>query len=417
MKRSIVLCPRDGLSLKDARSMFVAGGMPSRGLSWLTPTTTAGAARAVAGRALGYETTYGADVERWRRLATDVDVRGPLAVVRALDDAARWQPLWPAPRDAVRKPAVDARGRPCGRLEWLEPRPREDLRARVCAVGATDGVERDALESMLLPRLDEREKPLPALPWWSHDELVAWLRDPRPRNESAAGAVPVMRPDVHVAIDAEKDAAADQHLFSLPTLETLVMKRHGASAFEVGVALTVETRDLAGDLELAGLPWRVGGEGRFAWSETLPDEVLAAPQSLLRAWTDTRFLRLCLVTPARFDAGWRPDWLTPVKGADGARFEGEMPGTKKRVALRAAFVDRPQWMSGWNLALREPKPSHVAVSAGAVYYFEALDGAAFAAGDVEALWLASIQTRGTVEARDGFGLVVPGAWPSRSSNR
>ncbi|MGH9896378.1 MAG: type III-B CRISPR module-associated Cmr3 family protein, partial [bacterium] len=111
-----------------------------------------------------------------------------------------------------------------------------------------------------------------------------------------------------------------------------------------------------------------------------------------------------------FDAGWRPDWLKPIAADGGFRFEGTLPGLDRHVVLRAAIVDRAAWMSGWDLAYRQPKKSVACVPAGAVYYFESL-AEPFTADDIEGLWLSSIQRPGNAAARDGFGLVLPGAWP------
>ena len=135
-----------------------------------------------------------------------------------------------------------------------------------------------------------------------------------------------------------------------------------------------------------------------------------------RRWTESRRLRLVLVTPGQFRSGWHPDWLRAVGGS----FEGVLPTLDRRVRLVAAFVDRPQWISGWDVAAGRQKPSWACVPAGAVYYLEALDGQPFAADDAEALWLSSAQTTQgadcTEAAREGYGLVVPGQWPQNPAD-
>ena len=60
---------------------------------------------------------------------------------------------------------------------------------------------------------------------------------------------------------------------------------------------------------------------------------------------------LLLISPAFFAGRWRPDNLP-------------------QGALRAAAVDGPFAVSGWDLALGGPKPTRFGVAAGSVYFLE-----------------------------------------------
>ncbi len=407
MAIDLVLSPRDGLTLKDARGFNLAGGVTSRGLPWPGPATTAGAARTVVGRLQGLSETYGEDKDAWQKIVAEVSVGGPVIVSRPLD-GDEWSPLWPPPQDAVCLPHPRA-GRhpePDGEVRWLEPRRRGTARWRVRGLWTGDAAEAEATEDLWLPLPEQRQKPLSPRLLWSHEELVDWLREPRRRDERQSPQ-PEERVDIHLAVDAGTLAAKDEHLFAHSTYESLVRLGHN-EIHELGIALRI--RGVGEEFDLTRPVWRIGGEARFATAGRLSTEILGPDERLTRRWKDTRFLRLVLVTPAQFDAGWHPDWVKPTAAGSSFQFEGTLASLDRPVVLRAAIVNRATWMSGWDLARRQPKKSVACVPAGAVYYFESL-AEPFTADDIEGLWLSSIQRPEDAAARDGFGLVLPGAWP------
>jgi CRISPR-associated protein Cmr3 len=412
MMIELVLSPRDGLTLKDARGFSVAGGVTAGGLPWPGPATTAGAVRGVVGRLRGLSETYeddDDDKKAWMKLLGEVTVCGPVIVSRPLDGEA-WVPLWPRPEDAVRLPHPRAgrRREPDAELHWLEPRPRGTARWRARGLWSGDGEESAAIEDLWLPWPDQRKKPLTPRLLWSHEEFVDWLWEPRQRDEQPSPQ-PVERVDIHVRINEETLAAADEYLFAHSTYESLIRLRPERDrVHELGIALRIF--GVGAEIDLTEPVWRLGGEARFATASRLAPEVLVPPEHLTRRWKDTQFLRLILATPARFDAGWRPDWLEPAASGGGFRFEGTLPGLGRPVVLRAAIMDRAAWISGWDLANRRPKPSSAYVPAGAVYFFESLVEP-FTADDVAKLWLSTLQRPDDAAARDGFGLALPGAWP------
>jgi CRISPR-associated protein Cmr3 len=78
------------------------------------------------------------------------------------------------------------------------------------------------------------------------------------------------------------------------------------------------------------------------------------------------------------------------------------------VILRAAFVPRAVHVSGWDMKERRPKPTRRLVPAGAVYFFQKIDRAPFAAGEMAGLWLQALGKQG--DRDEGFGRVVAGPW-------
>jgi CRISPR-associated protein Cmr3 len=417
MADELVLCPRDGLTLKDARGFNLAGGVTAGGLPWPGPATLAGAARTVVGRLSGHSEVVGEDRDRWQQLAKTVGVGGPVILCRPVD-GERWVPLWPAPLDALRTPDPDAQSYDAPqRSVWLEPKPRADAGASVCgswiagaSVGPNKAAEVVATEALDLPLMSDRQKPLEPRQLWLHDEMLAWLSEPRTRDEQPAPQ-PSERLDVHLSVNPETLASRDEHLYVQSTYQSLVRIKHEQKAYDYELGLGLRVCGVESDLDLTQPFWRLGGEARFATAYRLHAEVLAPPNHLLRRWRETRFLRLVMITPACFRGGWRPDWLAAEATDVGHRFQGALPVTGHQVRLRAAFVDRPQWLSGWDMLAHGPKPSVACVPAGAVYYLQSL-AEPFTKTHIEQLWLATLQSADTQLARDGFGLVLPGAWPN-----
>lgn len=128
-------------------------------------------------------------------------------------------------------------------------------------------------------------------------------------------------------------------------------------------------------------------------------------------------LRWRLLTPAVFHDGWRPHWVHPETGAVllPAKVE-RRPGEarhdwRERVKtapaiparLIAALVPKPAAFSGWELKDGAPKPTQLAVPAGAVYVFEADKGAPPETLQTLAAAL-HLTPRSTLFGEKGFGL-------------
>ena len=114
-------------------------------------------------------------------------------------------------------------------------------------------------------------------------------------------------------------------------------------------------------------------------------------------------MRLVLVGPAAFDAGWRPASLDPV----GGRFVGSFAGLDD-IVLHAACVGRPQHVSGWDVATGSPKATRRLAPAGSVFFITRRSGEPFTAADARAVWLASVGE--PADRPDRLGAVVPGIW-------
>ncbi len=137
-------------------------------------------------------------------------------------------------------------------------------------------------------------------------------------------------------------------------------------------------------------------------------------------------IKWVLLTPALFNAGWRPDWVHSETGRvllrelpDRSRFptrKAWREAARERAApigaaLVAARIPKPIPASGWKLDVAGaqpggPKPTRLLVPAGAVYYFEC-DEPAAAASLVRAL---HGKVKSSHLGEKGFGLGVCGTW-------
>jgi CRISPR-associated protein Cmr3 len=396
---AFVLIPRDGLTVKDARGFNVAGGDTARIVPWPYPSTLAGAFRTAAGRSADFD-ERGDD--RWTSLLA-LSIQGPLAVRRKGTGA--WQSMFPSPADAIHFQTGKK-----STIRWLRPvAPRTSVRARGAWTSSEE--ETRAVERLWRGTVDSREKPARMPRWWTRDAFLPWLMDPTNGLEiETVGTLldgPTERVDTHAAIDPATSAAHDGALFSYGTSELLTARDEewglwGSWAtpiegFPIDPARAVTQDSL----------WTLGGETRLARVDGPGADPFAAPEELLTRWQPSRFFRLVLVTPAVFRRGWRPGWLEPT----GESFEGPWNGV--HLKLRAAHIGRAEAHSGWDFLKRAPKPSRRLVPMGSVFSFEA--DREITKDDVKWLWLSSMQElhagEPSQDARDGFGLVVPGQWP------
>jgi len=405
----IALRPRDGLTLKDPRGFNVGGGVQARSLEWPIPSTVAGTTRTAVGFAAGYSAKPDENgKQQWRALKTTVRVRGPFPIHRTSD--AKLSLLWPAPGDAIAFPGKAERD---VQLGWLSPAPAAGARG----LWQGDESEIQAVEALWRASMDHRGKPLDMPRWWRSGDFFDWLAFPGNRRLCERAPLPERRFDMHLKVNPDQYTAEDGQLFGHDTMEYLRatrVQRPGPDMHidEIAIGVGIECQDglrvPVGDL------WRVGGEARLARAEVASEAIFQFPDGAFSGWEPSRRFRVVLVTPAAFDAGWRPPWLHVLSGSNGdpPRFQGTFPGTDVEVVLRAAMVGRPVMTSGWDFEKDCPKPSRRLVAAGAVYFFETVDpGRLIKQTDLENLWLRSLHDPGSEAGCDGFGVAVAGAWP------
>ncbi len=170
---------------------------------------------------------------------------------------------------------------------------------------------------------------------------------------------------------------------------------------------------------LADTVLQLGGEQRFGRLNPASSEL-----SLPSAAVSGTLIKWVLLTPAIFLHGWRPGWIdgqgnVKLRAVDKSKRaerrrsrysdanwkydESKDDAVPIAAKLVAACVGKPQVVGGWD---SQPKPTHLAVPSGSVYYFEA-------GNDLEAQELAKVlqgRCRSDFFGEKGLGLGVCGTW-------
>jgi CRISPR-associated protein Cmr3 len=112
----------------------------------------------------------------------------------------------------------------------------------------------------------------------------------------------------HVAIDDEKGTSAESLLYSVEYV-SFERYRWGKNGSHERWALLARLESDE-DLSLARGVGLLGGEKRLALLEPAEDSCWpACPETLRRALSQSRRVRMFLATPAIFEGGWKPGWL------------------------------------------------------------------------------------------------------------
>ena len=111
--------------------------------------------------------------------------------------------------------------------------------------------------------------------------------------------------------------------------------------------------------------------------------------------------KLYFATPTIFQQGWLPSWLNNNTLSGNYSGRGTPPIS---LQLITAAVGKPIPVGGWNMAKGKAKPTHRAVPAGSVYYFELSDK-----NQIDDLITAfHYQNISDERAEEGFGLTLIG---------
>ncbi len=308
---------------------------------------------------------------------------------------------------------------------------------------------------MLGENVTEEFKPAEVPAFWSARKMAEWLANPSGDGFPAPpppgpfgrlvveGFLPAWPRDerTHVAIDPQTGTAKESQLFTTAALDLTTppgadKARPGlrpgapvklAARVEVPPELVENVRQLC--------EWHpLGGERRLALWCVDRDSAAGSqpakwscPELLAQCLRENpKRVRMVLATPGIFGAvavgrgasvnqssgmkplpGWLPKWLQHTQ--DG--LVGCPPGL--HILLRLVGVCTGRWspVSGWSLRLGShspgPKPIRRMVPAGAVYFFEVLEGNTAELAQRGWLWCVSDDR---FDRRDGFGRVLWGIW-------
>ena len=202
----------------------------------------------------------------------------------------------------------------------------------------------------------EAGKPRSGL-WLTAAGIAAWQRGEAPARGKGhwLPSAAVWQPDLRlgIALEAGKATVAEGQLY---TSEAIALKP--------GIAFVVRVQGADGVLPAKGL-LRFGGDGHAARVRPV-DCTLPAPDSAALARAG-RF-RLLLTSPGIFPQGWR------LPGTDDSAPDGRWHFYGASARLLCAAVPRLETISGWDVALRQPKPALRAAPAGSVYWLDDFQG-------------------------------------------
>lgn len=389
MSTVLELTPFDPLIARDGRPFGYRRGNRMRGLPWLLPSVVAGSFRTALVKAAGGD--FSGDVPH--RLLEEVEVAGVLP-------AHNGQLYLPAPLDCV----------------WNKD-TKKIFRSAPQEVGSdcSTNLPDSLMPVMLTPQqAPEDFKAEPPPPWWPIDKYIEWLT--RATNEYAPtwftrdfllSPRNLMRD--HVALDADRGAAAESQIYATANLHVTHLPRYGVKhddrmlkLIDRFAEITLSARVTIRQGSTFTVPttfalWHpLGGERRLVHWQRCQQSATGwdCSDAVRAALAKTDRVRMILVTPAIFRQGWKPDLVDgPLKGI-GLELVGACTGRWKAV-------------SGWSLAgTPGPKAIRRMVPAGSVYFFKCDEGAAAKLADQ---WLRSVSDV-EQEQRDGFGLAIWGTW-------
>lgn len=377
-----IIEPRDSLIVRDGRPFGPVPGARAVSLMFPFPSTTAGAVRTRDGLdATGRFRTV--EIPRVKQ----IEVRGPLLVELDADtgDVTNW--LVTAPADAL----------------LLDLEPTNSTRAMLKRLvplqlpPAASTNFPDALAPVGMPRRDPR-KPCDKAPhYWDWCYFKKWLLNPDDHEVSLAYLGldgPVRDVRIHVSIKPETQAADKERgaLFQTRGLEFTYLQL-GCSlstARRLGLAVATDAPNLKPGIA------PLGGERRMVFWRRSDQKLPSFPDALKEKIAAQHHCRLILLTPAYFNAGWRPSWL--LENRDGVI-----------ISLKAVALRRWQTVSGWDFEKNERKPTRRLVPGSTVYFLK-LDGDSAAIKKwADNIWMHCVSDE-MQDRRDGFGLAVLGAW-------
>jgi CRISPR-associated protein Cmr3 len=415
-----IIEPCEPLLVRDGRPFNRQPGVMANTLPFPFPSTTAGAARNRAGTQGDVFTARG-DLATLLR----VGVRGPLLV--EFTDIEQWRLLVPAPGDALL--LEHDKLLQCRRLQPL--RPPDD--ARMTPFKKNDGKAQELELWPVGPVVYDPARPAKGQPaFWHWEVFENWLLHPEnrldeallTREELGLQALP-QEERVHVALERGMMVAREGGLFETRGLEFLRQSEHLEQSRRLALWLAVEDGSTHYKLEGKEGLANLGGEGRLVSWKRSNAQIPPCPPQLRQRIIEDRACRLILLTPAYFRLGYLPDIERLAR-----ENAGSLSQSQAQPTVRAALVQRPQVVSGWDVNRHSIKPTRRLAPAGSVFFLKFPDQAT--AKDIEPwierLWMRCISDNSydrrttisqyepgeeTQDSLDGFGLAVLGSWDGK----
>lgn len=353
---NVVIHSNESLVFRDGRPFGSEGQNSGGALRWPNTNTITGLLRNRVGMSRSLDYFSGPRRDQNINDIKKVSATRILPLWQGVDEASDWEPLFPAPVDAMIFPALEKNQYSIDGFTY----------ENAFAKGGIDLPWRN----WLIPESGRREKPASDSPeLWYQDYFFTWLETGVIQGAVSSRELGLSLPQpelrMHTAIDQATGSVKTGQLFSSQGihLNTAANDRQPAGRFGIGVNL--EHLEVADDP--CG-PCFFGGERKTARIEKINNFMPPVP-SFLDA--PSRYLRLILITPGDFGA-WVPEWLKPDWNISETQW-CEIPGSSLMIRLVSAFIPPWQPVSGWDYDKRGPKATRKLVPAGAVYVVELQD--------------------------------------------
>jgi CRISPR type III-B/RAMP module-associated protein Cmr3 len=457
---TILLRPSDVLFFRDGRPM--TGSLAGHGAAWPLPNVVSNAFHAALHRA-GLEGAHAHDHR-------DIDGN------RAKIDSRKYGSLVTAGPYPVLRSAADDQQKRSDAGTWFFPRPLDlldgSLSPSLLPTEALKSVDSNLPKPLKYPVASTQppSKESAAKPWLSHNAYQRYLHGNdsglTPTDAVSDSAIFDIEQTIGIGINPYRQAQDGQNFYSAHYLRLRDSWRLGvlAQTSDKINGSPDNRQDLIRKLLAADGSIIVGGQQRLCSAINIdPRPPIPLPLGRSSGFksnagsTARHLVKWVLLSPAiwpRIEAdhtrgilahpgGWLPNWITPKArtfegnqvgegavllldgpGRDKARRRHIQPGQPIRARLVGALIPKPVPVTGYALPSEDSaraeggaKSSHLAVPAGAVYYFEAHDEAEaiklaaalnWHGGDSNATSLQN--RRSTLLGEKGFGLGVCGTW-------
>jgi len=443
-RKTWLIRPHDPLIFRDGRPFGPTPGARAHSLAFPFPSTTAGGVRTQAKtNAEGIFDLGTNDKEKVEKQLTELkalQIYGPLLVETADREQRPLEPaalLVPAPLDALLLQPKKSAGQHEVIVSQLVPLQDEDGALADLPLTRRKQEEKASHPFYLVGQAAYvQNKPFSGAPrYWYWERFLRWLEEPQALKEAIWDARqlghngPEQEQRVHVGIDSSKRSGLDGALFDTHGMEFhqehRLFRRGENSPWEDAKAVQRRDLDRLSVEEKKGIKWNsyiaplalavavesepettetqlraglncFGGERRIVSWKSHQTPFPPCPDTLKQCIVERGCCRLILLTPGYFADLLRPE----VFGAQAAC----------QIQLRALATQRPQVVSGYDMALKQRKQTRRLAPAGTVFYLDLRgnDKATIAAW-IERTWMRNVSD-GRQECLDGFGLAVLGTW-------
>lgn len=416
--QSWLIEPRDPLIVRDGRPFNNTPGARAYTQSFPPPSVLAGVIRSQTAYASKLQFTRDSTFNQQQgNKLQPIQIYGPVLVelLEPNEANAEAEFLCPAPADALLfepEPTTEAKA---SDDQPAEPTTASPWLRRLIPIQTPAGFVSDFNELGLVglvepdPRKPAKEQPQ----FWYGKHFLQWLQDPAGLIDQTQTAAVQKSTDLgiqglpidqrtHVEIKPDSQQAEDGRLFQTRGLSfTQTNEQRLAEARRLALYVSADYRDTTGLTIPQPSIAPLGGERRLARWEPTEHQLPACDQAILDAIVEANACRVILLTPAMFEHGYRPTWLCR-----------EVDGVQPKLA--AIVIKRAQGISGWDLAIHKPKPTRRLAPAGTVFFltFPEKENSAAIEAWVRHHWMRCISDADQ-DRRDGFGLVVLGAWDGK----